>query len=103
MTSVKVAVRCRPFNGREKDMNSKLIIRMDRGGNTYITNPVSYNSTSLLPLLIISRQLKKNKSSVSITVTGVMMAMLSQQKQWDTSTRSLVQTMTIRTKSSVTW
>ena len=102
MTSVKVAVRCRPFNGREKDMNSKLIIRMS-GGDTYITNPVSYNSISLLPLLIISRQLKKNKSSVSITVTGVMMAMLSQQKQWDTSTRSLVQTMMTRTKSSVTW
>ena len=40
MTSVKVAVRCRPFNGREKDMNSKLIIRMS-GGDTYITNPVS--------------------------------------------------------------
>ena len=41
MTSVKVAVRCRPFNDREKAANSKLIIRMD-SGNTYITNPVSF-------------------------------------------------------------
>ena len=40
MTSVKVAVRVRPFNGREKEQNSKCIIRME-SGNTYITNPVS--------------------------------------------------------------
>ena len=40
MTSVKVAVRVRPFNGREKDQNSKCIIRME-SGNTYITDPVS--------------------------------------------------------------
>ncbi len=40
MTSVKVAVRVRPFNGREKAANSATIIRME-GGDTYITNPVS--------------------------------------------------------------
>ena len=40
MTSVKVAVRVRPFNKREKEANSRLIIRMENG-NTYITNPVS--------------------------------------------------------------
>ena len=39
MTSVKVAVRVRPFNGREKAANSVSIIRMD-GQDTYITNPV---------------------------------------------------------------
>ena len=40
MTSVKVAVRVRPFNGREKASNSRVIIRME-GADTYITNPVS--------------------------------------------------------------
>ena len=39
MTSVKVAVRVRPFNSREKAANSVSIIRMD-GQDTYITNPV---------------------------------------------------------------
>ena len=39
MTSVKVAVRVRPFNGREKAANSTTIIRME-GADTYITNPV---------------------------------------------------------------
>ena len=39
MSSVKVAVRCRPFNDREKDRNSKLIIRME-GNTTFIKNPV---------------------------------------------------------------
>ena len=39
MTSVKVAVRVRPFNQREKGYDSSCIIRMD-GGSTYITNPV---------------------------------------------------------------
>lgn len=38
MTSVKVAVRVRPFNGREKASNSTAIIRME-GQDTYITNP----------------------------------------------------------------
>ena len=40
MTSVKVAVRVRPFNGREKAANSVAIIRMD-GADTYIKHPVS--------------------------------------------------------------
>lgn len=38
MTSVKVAVRVRPFNGREKEAKSRTIIRME-GQDTYITNP----------------------------------------------------------------
>ena len=41
MSSVKVAVRVRPFNTREKEMNSKTIIEMG-GEMTKITDPV-YN------------------------------------------------------------
>ena len=40
MTTVKVAVRVRPFNGREKAANSNCIIRME-GNDTYIKDPVS--------------------------------------------------------------
>ncbi|KAJ1631922.1 hypothetical protein T492DRAFT_869095 [Pavlovales sp. CCMP2436] len=36
--SVKVAVRCRPFNGREKERSATLIIEMV-GNTTKITNP----------------------------------------------------------------
>ncbi|KAK3761147.1 hypothetical protein RRG08_022551 [Elysia crispata] len=36
--SVKVAVRVRPFNQREKDRNAKLVIKM-QGSTTTITNP----------------------------------------------------------------
>ncbi|XP_063722151.1 kinesin-like protein KIF28 [Symsagittifera roscoffensis] len=36
--AVRVAVRVRPFNSREKSMNAKLIIKMS-GKTTYITNP----------------------------------------------------------------
>ena len=36
--SVKVAVRCRPFNQREMDLHSKLIIKMN-GNTTTITDP----------------------------------------------------------------
>lgn len=38
-TTVKVAVRVRPFNGREKDMGSELIIRTQSNGNCWITDP----------------------------------------------------------------
>jgi kinesin family protein 1 len=40
MSSVKVAVRVRPFNNREIQRNTQCIIRME-GPNTYITNPKS--------------------------------------------------------------
>ena len=36
--NVKVAVRVRPFNQREKDANSKLVVQM-QGNQTMITNP----------------------------------------------------------------
>ena len=40
MTSVKVAVRVRPFNQREKNFESECIIQMD-GNQTKIRNPVT--------------------------------------------------------------
>jgi kinesin family protein 1 len=39
-TSVKVAVRVRPYNQREKEYESKCVIRM-AGNTTEIFNPVS--------------------------------------------------------------
>lgn len=36
--NIKVAVRVRPFNQREKDANSRLIVDM-RGNQTVLTNP----------------------------------------------------------------
>ena len=51
MTSVKVAVRVRPFNSREKSMQSTTIITMS-GNTTTIKDPVSaaplLKGTSLL-------------------------------------------------------
>ena len=40
MSSVKVAVRVRPFNDRERAANSKTIIDMDGKSMTSIKNPV---------------------------------------------------------------
>ncbi|KAI5705889.1 hypothetical protein M8J75_002727 [Diaphorina citri] len=45
MASVKVAVRVRPFNLREKDMNSKVIIQMD-SKKTRICNPKATTDNS---------------------------------------------------------
>uniref|UniRef100_K1RDY0 Kinesin-like protein KIF1A n=1 Tax=Magallana gigas TaxID=29159 RepID=K1RDY0_MAGGI len=42
--SVKVAVRVRPFNQREKDRSAKLIIKM-QGQMTTIANPETPNYT----------------------------------------------------------
>ena len=36
--SVKVAIRVRPFNRREKELKSKLIVEM-KGNQTILTNP----------------------------------------------------------------
>jgi hypothetical protein len=36
-------VRVRPFNKREKEMNSKLIISMDANNLTTITDPVRHH------------------------------------------------------------
>jgi hypothetical protein len=40
MSSVKVAVRCRPFNGREKERAATLIVEMV-DGQTKLTDPAS--------------------------------------------------------------
>jgi hypothetical protein len=55
MTSVKVAVRVRPFNQREKNFESKCIIHMD-GKQTKITNPVSFilKGCSLYKIVLFS-------------------------------------------------
>ncbi|EOD40059.1 hypothetical protein EMIHUDRAFT_260297 [Emiliania huxleyi CCMP1516] len=42
--SIKVAVRVRPFNGREKEQNSKCIIRMQARGTC-----VALRHSTLLP------------------------------------------------------
>jgi len=42
MSSVKVAVRVRPFNTREKDKDAKCVIAME-GNTTRITDPVLYS------------------------------------------------------------
>ena len=79
MTSVKVAVRVRPFNDREKEANSTSIIRMD-GQDTYIKNPVSLkfwlflSAQTNLMMMYIDRLMERRRSLALITVTGVMMA-----------------------------
>jgi kinesin family protein 1 len=45
MSSVKVAVRVRPFNTREKDRHAALIIEM-QGAATRITNPTTGRSNT---------------------------------------------------------
>lgn len=47
MSSIKVAVRVRPFNKRENEMNSKLIIKMEKNNLTTITDPVSNKKPKL--------------------------------------------------------
>ena len=78
MSSVKVAVRVRPFNGREKEANSGCIIRMEDKG-TYIKDPVSYfvDKTDFLKENIEYRKLVKKKSSLLTIRIGLTMAMLS--------------------------
>ena len=48
MSSVKVAVRVRPFNQREKDQNSVCIIDMDGKMKTTIRNPVPNQSSVII-------------------------------------------------------
>lgn len=80
MTSVKVAVRVRPFNGREKEQNSKCIIRME-SGNTYIKNPVSDKSVLICEtkhFVSFNRLMDKRNNSDLIIVTGRTMDSKSQ-------------------------
>ena len=54
--NVKVAVRVRPFNAREKQRNAKLIVAMS-GNSTKITNPevrrTTYQYIDLILILIL--------------------------------------------------
>jgi hypothetical protein len=54
MTSVKVAVRVRPFNKREKEREAVSIIKMNPGNQTVIKNPVRiyYSFPNKLELFI---------------------------------------------------
>jgi hypothetical protein len=44
--SIRVAVRCRPFNQRERDLNSDCVITM-RGANTELRQPNEPSGTLL--------------------------------------------------------
>ena len=101
MTSVKVAVRVRPFNTREKEANSVSIISMD-AANTYIQNPVSIHIFVLLKvtcMFVVSRTPRINhlQSLDSITVTGAMMVSLSQTIRMATCIRSQAPDTSTRT------
>lgn len=52
-TSVKVAVRVRPYNSREKEYESKCVIRMN-GNTTEILNPVSSSLLIPCPCALVS-------------------------------------------------
>ena len=52
MSSVKVAVRVRPYNDREKKQNATSIINMDGKSLTTIKNPVTYSIKNLIISLI---------------------------------------------------
>ena len=101
MTSVKVAVRVRPFNGREKEQNSKCIIRMESNGNTYITNPVSSCVYMKLKIsIILIRRTAKKKISDLTTATGRTTALLSRSTRTGSCIRSRARSMQIRIKCS---
>ena len=95
MTSVKVAVRCRPFNQREKDLNAKLIIRME-SGNTYITNPVSFYFGPDFDFSCDRRTRKRVIRMDLIIVIGPTMVLLSQKLKMAICIPSLVRGTTIR-------
>lgn len=60
MSSVKVAVRVRPFNERELQKGSQCIIKMN-DNTTYIRDPVSH---------FTPRKLVRKSSSLSTSLTG---------------------------------
>ena len=73
MSSVKVAVRVRPFNSREISMNSECIIQMN-GTMTKIIDPVKLSRHIFVKLQI--RRLEKIKSIILITLTGHMTVLI---------------------------
>lgn len=73
MSSVKVAVRVRPFNSREISMNSECIIQMN-GTMTKIIDPVRTSGCIFVKIQI--RRLEKIKFIILITPTGHMMVLI---------------------------
>jgi hypothetical protein len=67
MTSVKVAVRVRPFNDREKAQNSTSVINMDGKKLTTIKNPVRLQ---IAFSSFLFRKPERSKNLRSITATG---------------------------------
>lgn len=100
MSSVKVAVRVRPFNDREKVNNSRLIIKMN-GGTTSIQNPVSkFDFVDLVAL----RKQKNGVTSLLIIATGLMTVLKSRQRREVTAGRNhRAATTQIRKESSTIW
>lgn len=72
--NVKVAVRVRPFNAREKQRNAKLIVAMS-GNSTKITNPEVRKRNMNLTNYFLCRMLTILKHSPSTTATGVTMGL----------------------------
>lgn len=80
MSSVKVAVRVRPFNSREISMNSECIIQMN-GTMTKIIDPVRFSSYMYILCKITKlRRLEKIKCIILITPTGHMMVLIPTQQ-----------------------
>ena len=77
MTSVKVAVRVRPFNAREVTMKAHLMLRVE-GNSVWIKNPVSFNYLSKYECI---RKMEKKKCLVLIMSIGHMMALLRRTMQ----------------------
>lgn len=75
--NVKVAVRVRPFNAREKQRNAKLIVEMS-GNSTKITNPEVKNVYNIILycicniILICTRMRTTLKHLPLTTAIGVM-------------------------------
>ena len=116
MTSVKVAVRVRPYNDREKAANSNSIIRME-GGDTYITNPVSLpiiianawlkDNFAKQPLTMkcssVDRRMARSRNLALTTVTGATTASSNQRRRWVTCVPSPAPSTSTKTRSLQTW
>ena len=109
MTSVKVAVRVRPFNKREKERESRSIISMHPGNLTKIENPVRLPAPVRRPrneelTACVCRRTERRRSTPLITRIGLTMVSKSQTPKGVTCTRTgPAAVMMIKTKSTRTW
>ena len=100
MSSVKVAVRIRPFNGREKGMNAKLNIR-SQDGRVWIMNPV--RKTAFKLIILVYRKTAKKKNLHSIMHIGVMTVTLNPRLLMGISLRRRAVNMQIRISCFRIW